>query len=458
MKRLLIAGTKSGVGKTTISMGLMAALSKRMNVQPFKVGPDYIDSAYHSFITGNICRNLDSFLLGPDEIKYFFEKNIQNSDISITEGVMGLFDGAEVGSDIGTSASIAKILDMPVILVVDGSKVASSIAATIKGFELFDKNLTINGVIINNVGSKKHYELLEEAVIYHTGVTPCGYLIKNSILRLPERHLGLVPVWEQPKLKETFDLLANQISETVDIDKILEIANRPYKKESKQLWIYKSNHTVNIAIAMDRAFNFYYQDSLDLLEDYLGVNFIPFSPIEDKNLPENIDGLYLGGGFPEVFAQELSDNSWMIKDIISKLDQGLPYIGECGGLMYLGEELIDLEDKVYKMVGWFSGKTTMTKRLQRFGYAHLTLKNESIFGNPGDKIRIHEFHRSNAEFNVPTQYQLEKIRSGRVVNSWECGYQKKGGIAAYAHFHFGSNLEFAKNFIDRCIKFRNRGN
>lgn len=459
MKRVMIAGTKSGVGKTTISMGLMAALTRKMTVQPYKVGPDYIDSAYHSYITGNICRNLDSFLLNEEMIKFLFNRSCINGDISVVEGVMGLFDGAEVGSDVGTSASIAKILNIPVILVVDGSKVASSLAATVKGFELFDKDLKISGVIINNVGSVAHYELLKSAIEFHTDVEPCGYLIKNSSVSLPERHLGLVPVCEQPELDNTLSLLANLISETVDISRILEIAQvetnieKVVPKSIKATPI-QNNPVIRIAIARDSAFNFYYQDSLELLSLFYNVEWIPYSPISDDKLPEDIHGLYIGGGFPEVFAQKLSDNITMKKDLLNKLDQGLPYIAECGGLMYLCESLTDLDGGRYEMIGWLKGHTVMTKKLQRFGYAGLTLEEDCILGSKGDTIKTHEFHRSKAEIEHRPLYRLEKIRNNKIIKEWKCGYIKKAGIAGYAHLHFGSNICFGKSFVEECQKYK----
>jgi len=461
MKRIMIAGTKSGVGKTTISMGLMAAISRKISVQPYKVGPDYIDSAFHSYITGNICRNLDSYLLDKEMIRFLFSRSCVNGDISIVEGVMGLFDGAEVGSDIGTSSSIAKILNIPVILVVDGSKVASSLAATVKGFELFDKELKISGVIINNVGSEKHYELLKSAIELYTGVEPCGYLIKNSLVSLPERHLGLVPSWEQTDLDNTLEHLADSVLETVNVNRILEISNTESEIELTipEVISYNSEWKeppVRIAIAKDRAFNFYYQDSLELLSTYFNVEWVPFSPISDEKLPVDIDGLYIGGGFPEVFAQELSINKNIKNDIINILSNGLPYLTECGGLMYLCEYLVDLDGQKFNMVGWLKGFSEMTKRLQRFGYGKLTLKDDCILGVKGESINIHEFHRSRSVVNHKALYRVEKTRNNQIIKDWDCGYVKKSGISGYAHFHFGSNINFAKNFVIKCLEYKKR--
>ncbi len=460
MHQFMIAGTKSGVGKTTVAMGLMAALSKRMTVQPYKVGPDYIDPAFHSYITGRLCRNLDSYMLSEEMIQYFYEKNQLGAEALVVEGVMGLFDGAEVGSDVGTSASIAKMLHLPVILVVDGSKVASSLAATVKGFDLFDPNLKMAGVIINNVGSAVHYELLKRAIEYHTEVKPCGYLLKNSALTLPERHLGLVPASEQVALEDVFDQLGSAIEATVDIDEILRISGKGESKREVNSWEPRTFNTdpLRIGIAQDKAFNFYYQDALDLLSDFGAVTWVPFSPLKDLRLPEDLDGLYFGGGFPEVFADELSANGPFVDDLLERLASGIPYTAECGGLMYLCETLVDLEDKPHKMVGWLDGKTMMTKRLQRFGYAELSLEQPCVFGAPGKTIRIHEFHRSSAEVKSQMVYDIKKIRYGNVIKEWSGGYLKGNGVAAYAHMHFGSNLDFAKGFVSTCLAYKRRGN
>ena len=459
MNGLMIAGSKSGVGKTTVAMGLMAALSKKMTVQAYKVGPDYIDPAFHTYITGRDCRNLDSYLLSNPMIHYLYRKNLKGADIAIVEGVMGLFDGAEVGSDVGTSASIAKTLDLPVILVVDGSKVATSLAATVKGFDLFDPDLRIDGVIINHVASPAHYDLLKRGIEFHTNVKPCGYLKKNSALTLPERHLGLVPASEQLALDEIFQQLGAAIEETVDIEAVLSLAQlrdrngceSSYELEGPEIF---NKLPVRIGIAKDKAFNFYYQDALDLLEEFGHVTWLPFSPLKDQALPEDLDGVYIGGGFPEVFAEELASNQEFMTSLRTKLEEGMPYLAECGGLMYLCQGLIDLEGKRSEMLGWLPGTTEMTQRLQRFGYAELALTGSCILGHQGKTIRIHEFHRSKADIPMATIYDIRKKRKDEVIQKWSCGYLKGNGIAAYAHMHFGGNLSFAASFVDSCLTYK----
>lgn len=456
MNSIMIAGTSSGVGKTTVAMGLMAALSETMSVQPFKVGPDYIDPAFHSFITGRVCRNLDTYLLQPPMVNHLFCKNMEGADIGIIEGVMGLYDGAGVTSDIGSSASVAKLLKVPVILVVDGAKVAGSIAATVKGFELFDDELQLAGVLFNNVSGEAHYQILKKAVEHHTSVRPIGYLKKNPDLTMPERHLGLVPACEHQDLRRIFDVLAASVRETVDIDAILEMAGQSKAADEGFIPAQFNEEKVRIGIARDKAFNFYYQDALDLLQDYGAVEWVPFSPLEADRLPEGLDALYIGGGFPEMFACELDQNRGFMDSLREGLEAGLPYAAECGGLMYLCDTLVDLEGAEYRMVGWLDGRTTMTKRLQRFGYAELTIDETCVYGCPGDSIRVHEFHRSSAEVQADRVYTFKKYRDGECLKEWQCGYRKGKGVAAYAHLHFAGNLSFGENFVKAAVDYKNR--
>jgi cobyrinic acid a,c-diamide synthase len=457
MRKICIAGTQSGVGKTTVTMAVLAALSKTMRVQPFKVGPDYIDPMFHSLITGNKSRNFDSYLMTQQVIEMLFEKNMYDKDIAVIEGVMGLFDGAQVGSDIGTTASIAKITKTPVILVVDGSKVAASIAAVVKGFELFDPQLKIVGVICNKVSGEGHYQILKEAIELHTHVEPIGYLTKDMQVEIQERHLGLVPTDELDKLEEIFERLANMASKTIDLDRLLQLAKTPEIALQGQLINSSTSKTndIRIAYAKDEAFHFYYQDNLDYLRGQ-GVDLIPFSPLHDQKLPVNIHGLIVGGGFPEIFAKELAENEKMKICIQKALENGLPYYAECGGLMYLCQELYDLEGNGHRMVDWFQGKTSMQKSLQRFGYATLTLNQKCIFGEKGAQINVHEFHRSKADIENAIIYHLHKEKKGQIVKQWQCGFVKGNGVASYAHMHFYSNLEFANNFVDRCRIYKDK--
>ncbi len=446
MAGIVIAGTNSGAGKTTIAMGLMAALNPAMRVQPFKVGPDYIDPAFHSYITGRPCRNLDSWMLADRYLKYLYHKNSADADISVIEGVMGLYDGAEIGSDIGSTAQVAKILRLPVVLVVDGKGISQSVAAVVKGYADFDRQVNLKGVIFNNLSSENHYRLLKEAVEMYSSIKTYGYLPKMIDVSLPERHLGLVPAIEQGELKFVIDKIAQVIRKTVDIEGLVKLSHSARKCSAPKIEINKITN-IRLALAFDKAFNFYYQDNLDLLQ-IMGAEIIRFSPLADQRLPQNIDALVLGGGFPEVFAAELASNRPMLTDIKHNLERGLPYIAECGGLMYLCNSITDLNAEKHQMVGWFKGDSLMTKRLQRFGYAELKTLQPSIYGEPDKTIRVHEFHRSKIEMKDERSiFELRKIRNKQLVKQWQCGFAKNRGVGSYAHLHYYANLSFPQSFI-----------
>lgn len=456
MKRIMIAGTNSGCGKTTITLGLMSALNKRYKVQPYKVGPDYIDPAFHSAVTGKKSSNLDSWILPEKEVKNIFVKNSSDADISIIEGVMGMHDGFGIEKDSGSSAHVAKILNVPVILVLNAKAMALSSAAVVKGFTDFDTDVKIAGVIVNNIMGEKHFRLIKDSVEKYTDVKVLGYLPTDKDFELSSRHLGLVPSYEVEDLLSKVEKIADTIEKYIDFEEIVKIANvewketTVYKKEDKIV-----EQPVRIGIAYDKAFNFYYKDSLELLEEY-GAEIVKFSPVNDKSLPENLDAIYFGGGFPEVFTKDLEDNYQMKKAIVDKLQEGMPYLAECGGLMYLSNKLINFDGSVSSMTGWFDFDCEMTKRLQRFGYQEITLKNKSVLGKPGEKIRAHEFHRSKVtETANETLYSVKKENHFE-LKEWECGFVKKNGVAGYPHLHFRANKNFAKAFIKAAEKYRKK--
>lgn len=454
--RLLIAGTQSGVGKTTITMGLLAAISKKMIVQPYKVGPDYIDPAFHSFITGRKCRNLDSWLLSDESISYLFSKNMKSADMGIIEGVMGLFDGAEIGKDEGSTGKVAKILQTPVVLIIDGSGMSDSAAAMVQGYAQFDPKVKIAGVIFNRISGEHHYGLLKKAIETYLGIPCFGYLPKEMDISLPSRHLGLVPSGEISGLKAKIETLRVLVERTIDVDGLIELSrawDQEYTYHSIQIEPIVNYGKIPIAVAMDEAFHFYYWDNLELLEE-MGAELCYFSPLKDQSLPRGVKGIIIGGGFPEVFAKELEENLSMKKSLFTLLKKWIPYGAECGGLMYLNHKLIDFEGKEYLMTGWFQGTTIMTKRLQRFGYAELTLREDTVYGDKGSKIRIHEFHRSKSEVpNYKKAYCLQKKRYGAVQKEWDCGYMKQNGVAGYAHMHYYSNLTFAEAFLKKAQEY-----
>lgn len=448
--RIMFAGTSSNVGKTTVVMGIMRALSQRkLKVQGYKAGPDYIDPAFHTFATGLQSRNLDTWMLDETTIQGLLAKQEEKCDVAVMEGVMGMYDGADVRSIEGSSAHLAKITKTPVILIIDGSGVAASAAAMTLGFKIFDESVHVAGVVVNKVSGEYHYNLIKEAIEYHVGIPCIGYLKKNKNIELKSRHLGLIPSVEVDELDQTLNDVADMVNETVDLDLLLDIA-----KQAPRFDVIKPPTplgSIRLGVAYDKGFNFYYEDNLDLLEAY-GCELVKFSPIEDKKLPNDLDGLYIGGGFPEVFAKELADNYSMKKSIKSAIENGLPTYAECGGLMYLCDSIKTLEDQSHNMVGVFPYPSEMTEKLQRFGYVEVSLKEDSILGPKGLHFKGHEFHRSQVvETSGDKLYDITKVRKG--IN-WTCGYKIHKCVGGYPHVHFYNNLEFAEGFIKTCLTYK----
>ncbi|EHP2891416.1 TPA: cobyrinate a,c-diamide synthase [Listeria monocytogenes] len=440
MNKILIAAASSGTGKTTVTLGIMHALKKRgLRVQPFKVGPDYIDTNYHQAITGVASINLDSFLIDDDAmLAALFEKHGQSADISVIEGVMGLFDGLGIDRDNSSTSFIAKCTKTPVILVVDGKAISTSAAAIVDGFNRFDPELTIAGVIINRVASENHFSLIKGAIERYTDVPVLGYLPKNVAVALPERHLGLVPQEEMTELEVKWELLGDLIAEHVDLDRLLAISKTGAKLTVHPPEIQVPDFSgMRVAYALDAAFHFYYQDNLDLIRS-TGATLIPFSPLEEREVPD-ADFIYIGGGFPEVFAEQLAKNKSMRESILAAHEQGKPIYAECGGLMYLGSSL-EMEAESYEMVGVFDGVSKMTTRLRKFGYCIAEPLEDTLLGKKGTAIRGHEFHHSVFETNEPTRMKLTKKRDGEIVKEWRGGYQKGNTFASYLHIHFYQNL------------------
>lgn len=459
ISRVVIAGTQSGVGKTTISTGIMRALVLRgVNIQPYKVGPDYIDPAFHSFVTGNKSRNLDSWMLDEEILRELFIKNSHNKRIAIIEGVMGLYDGFGTQKDMGSTAHVSKILKAPVVLVIDGGGMSSSAAAMVLGYKIYDTEVDLKGVIINNVSGEKHYELVKKVIEKDTGIKCFGYLKKNLNIKLESRHLGLVPSVEVENLENKLNELAEMVEETIDIDGIIKLSDDATELKSKSQKNHINKKTINIGVALDKAFNFYYQDNLDLLEE-LGANLVYFSPLKDENLPENLHGLYIGGGFPEVFAKELEENIEIRNAIRKASIDGMPIYAECGGLMFLTNSITTLDDKKFKMVGVFDRDARMTKRLQRFGYVYVNINKSCPIAERTETVKAHEFHRSalNDTDVENCAYRVDKIRGNQLQNSWKCGLLKNNTLGAYAHIHFYANKGLAKNFINNCRIFKEKG-
>ncbi len=398
---IAIAGERSGVGKTTITLALLAALRRRQQtVQSFKVGPDYIDPMFHSYVTGRACRNLDPILTSPDYVRQCFDRHSSTADCNIIEGVMGLFDGASGATDAGSTAQVAKLLNVPVVLILNCSSTSRSIAAIAHGYRTFDPQIQLAGVILNQVGSDRHLELLTAALLpLHLPIL--GVLRRRDDLKIPDRHLGLIPAGELTDLNATIDRLADVGETCFDWERLLPLLMaKPLRDDvSSSSPVFTPTpyrrgafRPIRIAVAKDAAFNFYYADNLDLLAE-LGAELVEWSPLADPQLPPDICGLYFGGGFPEVFAEILAENCSAIAAVKAAIIGGMPTYAECGGLMYLSDRIIDFNDRSYTMVGIFPTTAVMGKKLT-LGYRQLTLLEDSLILDAGDRVWGHEFHRS----------------------------------------------------------------
>lgn len=441
MKGFLIAGTKSGIGKTTVSMGLMSCFS---DVSPFKVGPDYIDGKFHEYVTGNKSYNLDFFLMGEDGVRESFLKHHKN--FSIAEGVMGLYDGIDNSLDNGSSAHISRILNLPVILIVDGTGRSTSIAAEIMGYQNFDKRVNIIGVIINKISSEKTYEILKEAVEKYCKIKCFGYIPKLENISLSSRHLGLVEAYEVQDLKEKIEVLKKEFQKTIDIKAIYETAEiNPHYKLKNIFSDFKDKYkNIKIGIAKDNAFSFYYNDNIEFLKN-LGAEIKYFSPLKDEKIPDDVDMLYFGGGYPENYAAELENNISMINSIRDFYNKNGVIYGECGGFIYLSKKLIILDGKEYNFVNLTENIIEMKNRLDigRFGYINIRY-GENLCG------KGHEFHYSKIkeEGKEKKEFKIEKP-NGR---KWECGYSSKNLLCGYPHIHFFKSSDIIFDLLNRAEK------
>lgn len=434
MKSIIISSNSSGGGKTTFTLGLLNLLKRKgLKVQGYKAGPDYIDPAFHSHITESTSRNLDLFLMGDRGVKASFSRGV--GEYGIIEGVMGLYDGKGITYEYST-AHLAEVLNMPVVLVLSPKAQVATLCAEILGLQNFGK-VNIAGVVLNNI-SESYYKLLKLAIEKNCGVKVFGYLPKDERLILKSRHLGLVQSSEISDLDEKIHICSDLIQAHVDVEALMRcFDNTESYKDDFNL----SNKNIRSAVAYDKAFSFYYKENLELLEQVGEVEY--FSPLKDKELPKNIDFLYLGGGYPEVFIKELSENQSMLRSINAQLNSGLRCYGECGGLMYLMEQIEETNS-----VGFFEGKATLTSRLQNFGYAELEVYEENNILKNGSRINCHEFHRSKIESNEKKIYKVSKTTFDNSIKQWQCGYHKNNTLAAYAHVHFFGNIEMFSSLVD----------
>lgn len=443
--RLILAGTNSGCGKTTVTCAVLQALvNRKMRVGAFKCGPDYIDPMFHSRIIGAKSANLDLFFFTKNTLNHLLIRNSTDCDVNIIEGVMGYYDGMGVVSTRASTYEIAQATKSPVVLVVSAKGAALSVLASIQGFLSLYPNNHICGVILNQC-SAMSYPALAKAITerFEGRVLPFGYLPKLPECAIESRHLGLVTAAEISNLKEKMELLAQNAEKTLDLDGLLELARSAAPVSCDPVEIPQFDIPVRIAVAKDRAFCFYYRDNLQLLKD-MGAELVEFSPLSDPALPENIDGIYLGGGYPELYAEQLSRNRSMLDSLRNALSRGTPCIAECGGFMYLTEKIAG-----YPMVGYLKGECFDTGKLTRFGYVTLRAKKDNLLCKAGDVICGHEFHRWDCT-DPGKDFKAAKSTG----KCWDCVVATDKLYAGYPHFHFYANPEFAKSFYQACLKER----
>ncbi len=436
---VIIAGTHSGCGKTTMTLGIMAALSKQgVNVQPFKCGPDFIDPTLHRLVTGKVSRNLDVRMCGADYVQQLFGRHAPTNGISIVEGVMGLFDGGN-----GSAARLATLLGIPVILVVDVRSAAESVAAVIKGFETLDLAVQVAGVILNRVGSPRHHQMISDAAQKYCKAEIIGVIPRDAAITLPSRHLGL-HMGAEVQLNQ--QRLVEMMEHNLNLDRLQQLS-----RLSRQLQIQNPQpatmnpepaNTVRLGVAWDEAFCFYYQDNLDMLKE-AGAEIVIFSPLHDAELPKSLDGIYLGGGYPELHAAPLSRNSSMREAVREFSRSCKPVYAECGGFMYLSSSITDTEGKKYPMAGVYPAASTMQKRLRRLGYRLVEMQSETLLGSAGSLCYGHEFHYSEIDA-MP-----EDIQRGYILDDGRAeGYLIHNTLAGYVHLHWGRTPKAARHFVE----------
>lgn len=463
---VVIAGTNSGVGKTTISLAILYGLiSRGYTVQPYKIGPDYIDPSYHNVISKRKSRNLDVWLMGKQGLIDSYIKNSLDTDFTVLEGVMGLYDGLSGKNNFASTAHVSEILGLPIILIIDAKKTARSLAAVILGFLNFEPKIRIAGIIINNLASEKHLKYVKEAIETKIRLPILGSIFRKPTNTYTERHLGLVPSLELDRHnRQKIITDARKISEVLNFDEMIRLA----KKHSKFVKINSSNNIlqnmesenglstsqtsskVKILVALDKSFNFYYQDTLDNLTSQTNIQF--FSPIDDKVIPQDCSGIILGGGFPEVIADKLDENSQLRKEISNLIDDGIPVYAECGGLMYLTKSISGFRNskRKYRMIGFFDAETKMTGKLT-LGYTEAAIDKQHAFLKGIKKVKGHEFHYSTIIVNNKDLKMLYNLRRGKGISDGKDGLYEKNCLASYMHSFFVGKR--SKNFVDCCIRY-----
>lgn len=463
--RLVIAAPQGRSGKTTVSVGLMAALTaKGLAVQAFKKGPDYIDPSWLTMVTGRQCRNLDSFMMGGEALRRSFVRHARGADISIVEGAMGIFDGVDLEGS-GSTGEVAKAIQAPVILVVDTTRMTRSVAAMVMGFQHFDREVTIAGVILNKVARPRHESMLRSAVEHYCGIPVLGAMPKGNDFKIPDRHLGLIPAAENEALHQAVAALGEAAARHLDLDRLLEAAKSspllPSAGEGLPAGICLndkgsaprgSGGRPVIGVFCDRSFTFYYPENLEALVD-AGAELVAVDSMNQGTLPD-VDALYIGGGFPEVFAAEIEDNQSLRREVRQGIEEGLPVYAECGGLMYLGRTLT-WRDRAYRMCGALPFDVVMSEKPQGHGYVVLEVTEESPFFTSGEVIRGHEFHHSRLvnldRGKVGVAY---KIKRGYGIDGEMDGLVYKNVLAGYTHLHAVSGHQWAKNLVALASEYR----
>ncbi len=445
--RLVVAAPRSGGGKTTVTLGLMKALrAKGVSVQGFKVGPDYIDPGFHRVATGRPSYNLDPWMMGREATLESFRQASRPAVFSVIEGVMGLFDGRREDAAAST-AEVAVLLDAPVVLVVDARGLGQSAAALVHGYARFDPRLRVAGVIFNRTGGENHRELLRRAVEEGAGVSVLGFLPADDSLCLPSRHLGLVQAGETGQLPEVLDRIAEAVTAGVDLEAVLRLGQGVSPLAGAVGVPSEPEAQVKIGVALDAAFSFYYQNALDLLAE-LGAELVFFSPLGDRGLPADLDAVYLGGGYPEVYARELEENQAFRLSLGAALRAGMPTYAECGGLIYLLEEMEDTDGNPHAGVGAIPGRAAWTGRRQALGYREARVLRDNPLAPAGTQVRGHEFHYSRWEppRDAPSAYLL--------ASGVEEGWASRNILASYLHVHLCAYPELARRFLRSARKFR----
>jgi cobyrinic acid a,c-diamide synthase len=456
MKAFMVASPGTSSGKTTLTLALMAALRKRgLVVQGFKCGPDFIDPAHHAVVTGRASHNLDSWMLDAETNRDIFQRASHGADVAVIEAMMGLFDGVGGATEHGSSAEIAKQLNIPVLLVVDGSAAARSLAAVVRGFESFDAGVKLLGVVVNKVGSEGHLRLLTEAIQASCTTPVLGHLPPTPAIQIPERHLGLTTAAERPLSAEQTSLLAGLVEHHLDLNSLLDACGfvQPRAQDVKSFVSTKSSlPKVRVGVPRDPAFCFYYEENLNALREQ-GAEIVEFNLLESSRLPVELDALHFGGGYPELFAEQLSANRPLIDELRHFAASGKPIYAECGGLIYLAERLRTADNRTFEMSGVLPLVIEMTNGLVQFGYAEVVFESDCLLGTTGRISRGHSFHYSRVvrSGDVRQTYRVAYTLSGRSVSE---GYSRANVLASYVHLHFRSNPALAVSLIAQASAAR----